>query len=75
MFNFCVVSAVHNMINDTGRATTTTTLAGVKSKPHHYKKLQKTKALPKKWVLPKNNLNVSDEKNNKNITLGLYETT
>ena len=44
MFNFYVVLAVHDKVNDAGRAP----LAGANSKPHHYKEeVQQMKDLPK----------------------------
>ena len=37
--------------------------AGANSEPHHYKqKVQKTKDIPKTWVLMENNLKISDKK-------------
>ena len=48
VFNFYVVLAGHDMVTDAGRATT----CRCKFKALHYKqKVQKTKDIPKTWVL------------------------
>ena len=70
MLNICVISASHDMVTDTGRATT----CRRKSKASSLQKSTKVNALPKTWVSAKNRLKISEEKNNKNITFDLYET-
>ena len=60
MFNFYVDLPGHDMVTDTGRATT----CRWKFKaPWLQTKVQKKKDIPKTWVLTENNLKISDEKN------------
>ena len=71
MFNFYVVSAGHDMVTGTGRATT----CGRKFKaPWLQTKVQKMKDLPKTWVLTGKSSNISHEKKIK-YTSSIDQTT
>ena len=69
MFNFYVVSAGADMVNDTDRSTTCRSI--FKAAPLQ-RKVQEMKVLPKTWVSPNNRLNNSDQKL-KTWTFGIRE--
>ena len=59
MFNFYVILAGRDMINDTYRSTTPRSKS--RASPLQ-RKIQKMKVLPKTWVSPNNHLINSDQK-------------
>ena len=68
MFNLYVVFAGHNMVSDAARATT----CRCKMEPHHSKqKVQKTKCIPKTWVLMGGKFEDFRRKRNRTIILDI----